>query len=40
MFAKLQVSNRAQLTAKLFFDQNFPRIQQHVPIGGTGWFIR
>ena len=40
VFAKLEVSNRSQLTAKLFFDQNLPRIHEQVPIGGTGWFIR
>ncbi len=40
IFAKLDVSSRAELTAKLFFDQHVPRIAQEVPIGGTGWYIR
>jgi DNA-binding CsgD family transcriptional regulator len=40
IFAKLDVRSRAELTAKLFFDQHAPRIAQDVPVGGTGWFIR
>jgi DNA-binding CsgD family transcriptional regulator len=40
IFAKLDVCSRAELTAKLFFDQHAPRIAQNVPVGGTGWFIR
>jgi DNA-binding CsgD family transcriptional regulator len=40
IFAKLDVRSRAELTAKLFFDQHAPRIAEDVPVGGTGWFIR
>jgi len=40
VFGKLQVHSRAELTAKLFFDQYAPRIHVDVPVGGTGWFIR
>lgn len=40
IFAKLGVGSRGQLTAKLFFDHNYPRIADDVPVGGTGWFIR
>lgn len=40
IFGKLQVRSRAELTAKLFFDQHAPRITQEVPVGGTGWFHR
>jgi DNA-binding CsgD family transcriptional regulator len=40
IFGKLQVRSRAELTAKLFFDQHAPRIAQEVPVGGTGWFLR
>ncbi len=40
IFAKLGVCSRAELTAKLFFDQHVPRIADDVPVGGTGWFIR
>lgn len=40
VFNKLAVSTRAELTAKLFFDQHLPRITTDVPVGGTGWFIR
>jgi DNA-binding CsgD family transcriptional regulator len=39
IFVKLDVRSRAELTSKLFFDQHAPRIAQHIPIGGTGWFI-
>jgi DNA-binding CsgD family transcriptional regulator len=38
--AKVQVRSRAELTAKLFFDQNLPRMHADVPVGGTGWFLR
>jgi DNA-binding CsgD family transcriptional regulator len=40
IFAKLDVRSRAELTAKLFFDQHVPRIAEDVPVGGTGWYIR
>ncbi len=39
-FAKVAVRSRAELTAKLFFDQHMPRIHHDVPIGGTGWYLR
>lgn len=39
LFGKLGVRSRAELTAKLFFDQHAPRIQNEVPVGGTGWFL-
>ncbi|MFI9508928.1 response regulator transcription factor [Nocardia sp. NPDC052566] len=40
LFGKVGVRSRAELTAKLFFDQHMPRIQDEVPVGGTGWFLR
>ncbi len=39
-FAKVQVRSRAELTAKIFFDHNLPRVLAQVPLGGTGWFMR
>ncbi len=39
-FAKTGVRSRAELAAKLFFDQNLPRMQAGVPVGGSGWFLR
>lgn len=39
VFAKVEVNSRAELTAKLFFDQHTPRITAGIPLGGTGWFI-
>jgi DNA-binding CsgD family transcriptional regulator len=39
-FAKVQVRSRAELTAKLFLDQNLTRMNADVPVGGTGWFLR
>lgn len=38
-FAKVGVQSRAELTARLFFDQHLPRIKDEVPIGGTGWYL-
>ncbi|MFG1797738.1 response regulator transcription factor [Nocardia sp. NPDC049149] len=40
LFGKLDVRSRAELTAKLFFDQHVPRIENEIPVGGTGWFLR
>lgn len=40
VYAKLDVRSRAELTARLFFDQHAPRIADDVPVGGTGWFLR
>jgi DNA-binding CsgD family transcriptional regulator len=39
VYAKLDVRSRAELSAKLFFDQHAPRIAETVPVGGTGWFL-
>ncbi|QLY28469.1 LuxR family transcriptional regulator [Nocardia huaxiensis] len=39
VFAKLEVRSRAELTAKLYFDQHAPRIDADVPVGATGWFV-
>ncbi|WP_029896113.1 helix-turn-helix domain-containing protein [Nocardia brasiliensis] len=40
IFGKLEVRSRAELTAKLFFDQHVPRMQQEIPIGSSGWYLR
>lgn len=40
VFGKLGVRSRAELTYRLFLDQHAPRIQNGIPIGGTGWFLR
>jgi DNA-binding CsgD family transcriptional regulator len=40
VFGKLDVHSRSELTYRLFVDQHAPRIQQGVPVGGTGWFLR
>lgn len=40
IFAKLEVRSRAELTAKLYYDQHEPRLADEVPVGATGWFIR
>lgn len=39
VFAKLGVTSRAELTARLFFDHYLPRQTAQVPIGGDGWYI-
>lgn len=39
VFAKLDVTNRAELTARLFFDHYLPRQTAQIPIGGDGWYI-
>ena len=37
-FAKLGVRNRAEMTARMFFDQYVPRLGSGAPFGGDGWF--
>lgn len=39
VFAKLDVGSRAELTARLFFDQYVPRQTAGVPLGGDGWYV-
>lgn len=39
VFGKLGVANRAELTARLFFDHYLPRQAAQVPLGGDGWYI-
>jgi DNA-binding CsgD family transcriptional regulator len=39
VFAKLDVGSRAELTARLFFDQYLPRQSAGVPLGGDGWYV-
>ncbi|MGN6723535.1 MAG: response regulator transcription factor [Marmoricola sp.] len=39
-YAKVGVQSRAELSARLFYDHNIPRIEAEVPVGGTGWFVR
>jgi DNA-binding CsgD family transcriptional regulator len=39
VFAKLGVSSRHELTARMFFDQYLPRQIQADPVGGDGWYI-
>jgi DNA-binding CsgD family transcriptional regulator len=39
VFAKLGVTTRGELTARLFFDHYLPRQMAEVPIGGDGWYI-
>ncbi|MEV6767349.1 helix-turn-helix transcriptional regulator [Nocardia sp. NPDC051030] len=40
IFGKLEVRSRAELAAKLFYDQHAPRLATDVPVGASGWFIR
>jgi DNA-binding CsgD family transcriptional regulator len=40
LFGKLDVHSRSELTYRLFLDQHAPRMQNRVPVGGTGWFLR
>ena len=39
IFTKLDVRSRAELTARLFFDQYLPRMTEGLPLGGDGWYI-
>ena len=39
VFAKLGVSSRHELTARMFFDQYLPRQLSQVPVGGDGWYL-
>jgi DNA-binding CsgD family transcriptional regulator/GAF domain-containing protein len=39
VFAKLGVTSRHELTARMFFDQYLPRQLQEHPVGGDGWYI-
>jgi DNA-binding CsgD family transcriptional regulator len=39
VFAKLGVSSRQELTARMFFDQYLPRQMSGTPVGGDGWYI-
>lgn len=39
VFAKLDVSSRYELTARMFFDQYLPRQLAAVPLGGDGWYV-
>lgn len=39
VFAKLGVSSRHALTARMFFDQYLPRQLSGVPVGADGWYI-
>lgn len=39
IFAKLGVHSRAELGARMFFDQYLPRVMTAEPLGADGWFI-
>ncbi len=39
VFAKLDVSSRHELTARMFFDQYLPRQLSQLPVGGDGWYV-
>jgi len=39
VFAKLGVSSRQELTARMFLDQYLPRQLRGDPVGGDGWYI-
>ena len=39
VFAKLGVTSRYELTARMFFDQYLPRQLSADPLGGDGWYI-
>ncbi len=39
IYAKLGVRSRAELTARMFFDQYLPRLVDGTPLGGDGWYV-
>lgn len=39
VFAKLGVSSRHELTARMYFDQYLPRQLSRTPLGGDGWYL-